>query len=555
MLRLQQERAEHIVPLEADEERRRGLGIYYTPRTAAATLAAWAIREASDTVLEPSFGGCAILEAAIDRLRLVGCADPARRIFGFDVDATAFSFLEQLKPSIAIDHFVRKDFLAVDPGQLRVRVVVANPPFVSYHRMSGEQRLAVLRWRKNYDYRLSLRASLWAYFLVHSLNFLEEGGRLAFVLPSAFLSADYAAPILETFRRTFACVTAVRVREQMFIQAGAEERAVALLAEGYCSEGVPRCTYRDQTVLTLQDMNVAIAVPAEKVRSLPGLSAQPLPPWEAIIDEALGTSSLMRVGACARLTIGEVVGDTAFFVKALDEWDKLQMPRRHLRPLVTRTRQLNGLRVSSSREGAPYGTIPWMLVTPTSRIPTVVSTYLAGYPIKQREANVTFGKRHPWHNVSYACNADGFVGSLAHGSPRIVVNTSRISCGNGLYKVLLMGKSPGIRWLSAASLSTVFRLSAEVHGRPRGGGVLKIEPSDLGKLLVPARPLSFSASQVRAIFEKLDALVKKGEREAATQLADHTLLVETRIMSAATLQILRKELQDRRNQRLVGTGK
>lgn len=55
----------------ADRYRRRSLGIYYTPRNAADLLAAWAIRNPADTVLEPSFGGCSLLAAASDTLGLV----------------------------------------------------------------------------------------------------------------------------------------------------------------------------------------------------------------------------------------------------------------------------------------------------------------------------------------------------------------------------------------------------------------------------------------------------------------------------------------------------
>src|SRR5229473_3431623 len=74
-------------------DRHPALDIYYTPNRVAEILARWAIRDENDTVLEPSFGGCALLEAAIARLLAVGCAEPGAQLSGFDVDPGAFAHL------------------------------------------------------------------------------------------------------------------------------------------------------------------------------------------------------------------------------------------------------------------------------------------------------------------------------------------------------------------------------------------------------------------------------------------------------------------------------
>ena len=126
----------------ANVGRRRSLGIYYTPQSAAQVLAGWAIRGAKDTVLEPSFGGCAMLEAAVARLRALGCREPAAQLQGFDVDEGAFAYLRRLLGGLdRHPQFALGDFLMANPGAPgRVTAVLANPPFVSYHRMNVEQR-------------------------------------------------------------------------------------------------------------------------------------------------------------------------------------------------------------------------------------------------------------------------------------------------------------------------------------------------------------------------------------------------------------------------------
>jgi hypothetical protein len=62
------------VPQDAGRQKR--LGAFYTPPEMARVLVDWAVRDATDRVLDPSFGGLVFLEAAAARLAALG-ADSA----------------------------------------------------------------------------------------------------------------------------------------------------------------------------------------------------------------------------------------------------------------------------------------------------------------------------------------------------------------------------------------------------------------------------------------------------------------------------------------------
>ena len=130
-----------VAPQETklERERRRALGIYYTPPEAAKILARWVIRSPNETVLEPSFGGCAMLSAAVSALRSLGNDRPSRQLYGYDIDGIAFEHLAQIGIDNTEGHFKRQDFLRSNAGELRVDAVLANPPFVSYHRQNEAQ--------------------------------------------------------------------------------------------------------------------------------------------------------------------------------------------------------------------------------------------------------------------------------------------------------------------------------------------------------------------------------------------------------------------------------
>lgn len=539
-------------PLD-DVERRRSLGIYYTPRTAATLLAHWAIRESSDTVLEPSFGGCTILEAAVERLRSLGCTHPASQLFGFDIDDSAFLYLDRLLGQESPANFLKKDFLTVEPGRSRARTVIANPPFVSYHRMNASQRKVLRVWRDQNAPPFPMTASLWAYFLAHSLSFLETGGRLAFVLPFSLSFSDYAEPLLDLLECRFASLSVYRVTEQLFIQAGAEERTVILLAEGYSDAAARHCRYAEHSVPSLSDLGAMLSLPINPEDEGSPLShCPPVDKPGEVLRRAMTAGAICTLGDVVDVRIGEVIGDTRYFVKRSQDWSDLGIPKRYLHPLVTRTRQIPGLIVSSRDVSSQPSPVPQLLKLSTKPTNSQLRSYLENYPRELASKNITFAKRSPWYAVTYDSSSAAFIGSMAHVSPKILWNSARISCSNGLYKLLPKRGSPWRSLIAAASLTTVFKLCAELHGRVRGAGALKLEPSGVRKLIIPRTPPVLSPNATKCLLRDLDRLVRKGEHDSAGHIADDIFYLSPGIFSTAELNLIRSRWQDLAGERMGG---
>ena len=544
---------DHITPTELDSKRRRALGIYYTPRSAAALLAKWAIRSSADQVLEPSFGGCTILEAAVNQLRALGCIEPSAQLLGFDVDESAFGHLRRLLGISQHEHFTLQDFLTVIPSQTTVDAVIANPPFVSYHRMDFTQRETIRSWRALYSPPFAMTASLWAYFLAHSISFLKPGGRMAFVLPFAAYSSDYSQPILNMLQTQFESLSVYRMREQLFIQAGAEERTVILLAEGNRAQPGKMRQRLERPVENIQELHNLLQLSAASSQSVETqASVISDSPAASLVKTAMSSNAVRYLGDEFTVKIGEVVGDTRYLVKSSEEWSLLRIPRRRLRPLLTRVKQSPGIQVIRKEISDIYGAVPFLL-SPQESKHTVIREYLESYPAALRLKNQTFAKRSPWFSVSYDSTAAAFIGSMAHESPRIIWNSAKISCANGLYK---LHRRRGSRWgilLAAASSTTLFRLSAELQARVRGSGVLKLEPGDVAKLLIPGAPLTLEPSATRRIVREIDSMVRSREYESATRLADKMFYVDTGIFTATEINVFRNQLHDLKRQRLPPT--
>lgn len=513
---------------------RRGLGIYYTPQLAARILANWAIRTPSDSILEPSFGGCALLRAAKARLEEIGAQNPVSLLLGYDLDPDAFVHLDQIFDRNP-NQFKRLDFLRSRPRGPIVNAVVANPPFISYRRMTERQRRAVRFWIEKYDWPFAKDAGLWAYFLIHSLNFLKANGRIAFILPSSINQADYAGAIRNYISKKFRQTKLIRVNQQLFIEEGTVERTSILLADGYLSEQ-PSVLERFE----LSDLNEIYDIIDSSQ------SESKVQPNECILDLLSSKLKPIQLGEIASTSIGEVIGDVKYFVRSLSDWGEIGISEEYCKPIVQGAATLPGLILRNTDR--KY--LPRLLQISTDQPTGIIASILNNYSATKREANSTFKKRKVWHKSSYNSDAIGFIPNVAGAGPRFILNNAGVSCTNSVYKVHKRGDK---KWhseaLAIAMQTTLTQLSAERLSRTLGSGGLKLEPSDIKKLLLPPTALSINIKTAKKILNQMDVSFRQGRYEEIRKLADEALLLSPGIISESEYDLLTSALKTSRSRR------
>lgn len=211
---------------------RKARGAFFTPPEIAHALAAWAVRSADDTVLEPSCGEADILLAAAERLKRLG-ARPSRRrerLRGVEIFAASARTAETRLREAGFDAAVSVgDFFEYD-APASFDAVVGNPPFVRYQNFSGAARARALEAALAQGVRLSGLAGSWAAFTVAAARHVAPDGRLALVLPAELLGVDYAREVRRFLLRRFRRVRIVAFDERVF--PSVLEEVVLLLAEG-----------------------------------------------------------------------------------------------------------------------------------------------------------------------------------------------------------------------------------------------------------------------------------------------------------------------------------
>ncbi len=552
--------------LPADRSIRKRLGAWYTPDSLVASLVAWGVRTPDDVILDPSVGDGQFLRESAGRLRSLGWNGQSAPLFGVDINLEAVRSTQQ-----ALDHFGvpakqtrlrTSDFFQLQPpGHLfsdlpPVDVVIGNPPYVRYQTVDRQSRDAAIQRARDAGAQLTNLSSSWAPFVIHAATFLKKGGRLGLVLPEELVHASYAMNVRSFLRRHFHTTTVVGFEDYLF--PGSQERVVLLLAEG---RGVP----------PFGRLRLASARCPEDIHSLETAisKAETFPPdacpakWERHFDDdgAKLLDRLREKGVLAPLRevgkagIGYVSGANDFFVLSPAEARRRRFPSDTLRSTVIAARQVSGAVFSHKdfRSLAARDERCW-LWNGAGTARQEVRRYIEEGVSQGVSGRYKCRKREPWFIVPGVTVPDAFLTYMSDVIPRLVLNQAKASCSNNLLSVRLDGVPAGLRRkFVAAFYNSATMLSIERIGRRYGGGVLKLEPSEADRILVPHPRALKGDRRLAEILDPIDASLRDRRGTEALALVDPIVLGKIAGLTVAEIRIV-QESRLRRQESRVKTG-
>lgn len=542
------------------EKKRRG--VFYSPPRISRLLARWTIREPTERVLEPSFGGCGFLEATAERLQELGGGEFASQVFGCDVDRRAFVCLHRLNNgTTGAGHFLHQDFLELQPsdfGRKRFHAILGNPPYVSQHNMFLKQRRSAALAGSDDRFGLSGLASLWAYFVFHALRFLDTGGRMAWLLPGSALHADYAKKLLRELGRRFRRVAVISLRERLFSKDGTDETTEVLLCEGFASTEpqIAAVEIFDAPDIATLECILATWSTGPRGAALNGRACPALFKGDGLREFHALAESAVCLSDLAIVRIGIVTGANRFFILSGNTAREHALPETTLRPILAKSAAAPGLELRpGDLDTARAAGIPCLLFNSKgSPQHPAVKVYLARISAKVRKSNITFGKRAEWDQPDDNRIPSAFLPYMHHMGPRLILNAAAVNSTNTIHRVYFHPEvSPLRRRLTALSiLSTFSQLSAEIEGRAYGAGVLKHEIGEAGSIRMLLPPIRKSERElIKRIIIEADAALRKGSAAEASAFADLALAALLEVEGATYPQAaLRNALEFFRSRRL-----
>lgn len=472
----------------AEREKLRDRGQFWTPAWVASPMVSYVLPP-SGVVLDPAFGKGAFYVAFRElaaRTDAVFC--------GMDVDPSLRASWGQ--QGFTAERGCRlevRDFITDPPGE-RFRGIVANPPYVRHHRLSGGLKLRLRSLAAGaIGTPLDGRAGLHVYFLIQALLLLEPDGKLAFLMPADACEGVFSGPLWRwicsrfrldgvlTFAPEATPFPGVDTNAVAFFITNATPRDTFLWAEANQPARVELCRWvrfngcgPDFEHLTVKRRAVAEGLAT-------GLSRNP--------DHRV--ESRFTLADFARVKRGVETGGNGFFFLTRGQADQIGVPPEFLTLAVGRTRDVEGDLVDAGRIGrlAAQGR-PTLLFAPDGRpleeFPPSVRDYLRHGEALGMAGRAVLAGRRPWYRMERRPAPPILFAYLGRRNARFIRNLAgAVPLTSFLCVYPRQGGQDYVDRLWQVLRHPDTARNLRLVGKSYGSGAIKVEPRALERLPLP----------------------------------------------------------------------
>jgi len=192
-----------------------------------------------------------------------------------------------------------------------------------------------------------------------------------------------------------------------------------------------------------------------------------------------------RLSSFASVGIGYVSGDNGFFHLRPSEAKRWRIPAAYLHPTVRTGRMLAQRSITPTTVAAwQKADEPVMLLRLQrgQEISASVRRYLDSSAGQEARQGYKCRNREPWYAVPDVQVPDFIMSYMAGRSANLVQNSAGVTCTNTVHGVRVRDRALATKLLPGWG-TPLSQLSCELEGHPLGGGMLKLEPREAGRLL------------------------------------------------------------------------
>ena len=491
----ERQRLQSAIDATKDHEERNRLGQFATPWPIADQMLAHAasVQDIPEIrFLDPALGTGVFYSALLEHFDHGSISSAT----GYEIDHqyAAAAASVWAKAGLSVN---TQDFTQATPAedQPQSNLVICNPPYVRHHHISGDHK-AILKekLRQSGNMELNGLAGMYGYFMGLTHSHMDDGALAGWLIPSEFMDVKYGQGI-----RDYLCRHVTLRHIHRFDPEGSQfDDALVSSAIVWFTKNLPprnhtvRMTFGDSLAQPATEQHVALDLLRQdsKWSKYPG-ATQPINPHATVLSELFDVRR------------GIATGNNGYFIIPEAAAQEFALPQWALKPILPGPRNLNLTHVRAREDGTPDIPHRLFLLDSATDEGTIrqSSPSLARYLDAGREQGVPKGylcaKRRPWYSQEQRAPApflSTYLGRHRKGDPRpfrFIMNDSDAIAHNVYLMLYPKGtlkegieNDANLKRETWQALNRIDPLHMIQEGRVYGGGLRKLEPSELGKLPV-----------------------------------------------------------------------
>jgi len=470
---------------EADVQYRRSLGQFFTPFRIACFMADWILSNPKTKIdiLDPA-AGFGVFERA---LKLQSKAyDKSLSFELWEIDQNIANSLREIVNHANISaEIINSDFLS-GPWNKKYDGIIANPPYYKHHHIEDKYKIYQNICTKTH-FKFSIQTNIYCWFLVKCINLLNSGGKLAFIVPSEFLNANYGEKVKEYLLRAGIILHLININFVENVFDNAITTSVIILAEKMAEKSSYINFYNVKSIEDMNDLIDFLDKHPKTIRDVTKLN--PIIKWRNYFngyEESGINNKLIPLKNIGRFSRGIATGSNEFFTLSEKEARDHKIPKQCLLSCVTKANQVKDIYFSQKdfeylRVG---GKKVYLFDGERSNDQNVLNYIRKG---EAEGINQRFLTKHrsPWYAVERREVSKIWVGVFGRNGIKFIWNDSScltLTCFHVFYP-----SSIGKKYLDIFFLYLNTDFAKELIDREKreyGDGLEKFEPNDINKSYV-----------------------------------------------------------------------
>lgn len=468
---------------------------FFTPEKIAEFMCRWVLQGKQKTrVLEPAYG-----LGIFSRILAQNTTLP---VDAYEIDRQIFASAITARPNGV--NLRNEDYFASD-WDAKYDAIVCNPPYLKFHDYDNATYIPDVN--NHLGTKLNGFTNLYTLFLLKSIAQLQEGGRLAYIIPSEFLNSDYGVEVKQALieSNTLHHIIVVDFTECAF------DDALTTACILLCERTTGSASVRFSLINNIEGLNTCLSEYTEYNTSELDASIK----WKSYYEEGNSCkyNHLVPFSKFAKVSRGIATGANDFFTFKPSKADDYNIPEECLMPCICKAVDAPQTFFTQNEFTNLIKGDKTVYLFNGCTAPNNKNVLRYIHLGEESEINKRYltASRSPWYAIENRPPAPIWVSVFNRSGLRFIRNEANIYNLTTFHCVYPKNTGVDVEVLFAYLITDVAKEIFLDNSRQYGNGLVKFEPNDLNKGMVV--DLTLLRTEENSFVKNVYAFIKDTQKE------------------------------------------